>query len=268
MDYHVQEHYKESSGEDPVKGTFHRVIALHESPNIHWEEVLSYIPNMSRGWYELCHLSTKDRLDFTRDFWFSKLPYHQNIENFLENFFSQIDDIGVYITQRTFDGPYQCQFVYSVQNNGGYYHGELPADDKALISLSKAFPQVIFPQDFISFMQIHNGFSKGDDVGIVRVEKLQVLYKQLQELFINREPLFTSKGQIIDPSRLIPFYSSFGTPNYQCFWEEWYPEQEMGNVYYSEVSKTISDINAEDDTMAFPSFSAWLQFYLEMIIEE
>jgi hypothetical protein len=57
-------------------------------------------------------------------------------------------------------------------------------------------------------------------------------------------------------------------PFYQCFWAEWYPEQEMGNVYYSGESKTISDVFgsfSSSETMAFTTFTDWLMFYLERI---
>ena len=57
-------------------------------------------------------------------------------------------------------------------------------------------------------------------------------------------------------------------PFFQCFWLEWYPEDEMGNVYYSGVANTISDLAAKAtsaENMAFPTFTDWLMFYLETI---
>jgi len=62
-------------------------------------------------------------------------------------------------------------------------------------------------------MQIHNGFSKAQDTGIVPIVNINVLYKQLQELFVDRDPIFTHTKEIVDPSSLIPFYESFGSPN-------------------------------------------------------
>jgi hypothetical protein len=70
------------------------------------------------------------------------------------------------------------------------------------------------------------------------------------------------------PKSLIPFYESFGQPFFQCFWGDWYPDQEMGNVYYSNATKKILVSNKKDDcleTMAFETFTDWLVFYLEKL---
>jgi hypothetical protein len=78
----------------------------------------------------------------------------------------------------------------------------------------------------------------------------------------------TSKGAPVNPKSVIPFYESFGIPFYQCFWGEWYPQQEMGNVYFSHTTKTISDVGGTDssaESMAFQTFVEWLMFYLERV---
>jgi hypothetical protein len=57
-------------------------------------------------------------------------------------------------------------------------------------------------------------------------------------------------------------------PFFQCFWGEWYPEREMGNVYYSGFTRSISDytqFGVGVETMAFETFTDWLMFYLETI---
>ena len=77
-----------------------------------------------------------------------------------------------------------------------------------------------------------------------------------------------TKGELINPHSLIPFYESFGMPFYQCFYKDWYPETEMGNIYYSGNTNTISDVKNKDpssEAMAFSTFSDWLIFYLETI---
>ena len=94
-------------------------------------------------------------------------------------------------------------------------------------------------------------------------------YLAFQQMLEQQDSIITSIGTTIDPKALIPFYESFGMPFYQCFWAEWYPEQEMGNVYYSTESKTISDLftsGASSESMAFPTFMDWLTFYLERVV--
>jgi hypothetical protein len=85
---------------------------------------------------------------------------------------------------------------------------------------------------------------------------------------MEEEVIKTSDGIEVDPKTLIPFYESFGMPFFQCFWTEWYPEEEMGNVYYSGVSKKIlvaEDERPSEENMAFPTFLDWLMFYLERV---
>ena len=72
----------------------------------------------------------------------------------------------------------------------------------------------------------------------------------------------------MDPKKLYPFYVSFNLPCYQCFWAEWYPEQEMGNIYYSNITQSMSCVengNSSPENLSFATFIDWLMFYLEQI---
>lgn len=269
MDHHVKEFYQQSSDEAP-KGNFHKVIALHDSPDIDWENVKSMVPDLSKGWYELAHLSLKDRIAFTHDFWISRFPYTPGLDKFLDRFFDSLDDIGVYITQKKFDDPFEVSFIYSLKGDSGFYRGGLPISEKNLSSLQKFFGDLILPNDYFAFLQIHDGFCKTTDcTGITKSTRMRDSYQIFQDLVQKHGPIVTSKGREVDPKTLIPFYESFGMPFYQCFWADWYPEHEMGNVYYSGESKTISDVEgggASTEIMAFPTFVDWLMFYLEKIV--
>jgi len=268
MDYHVKEYYRQSSDETP-HGNFHAVIALHENPNLSWKSLKDKVPDLSRGWFELAHLSAKDRIEFTRDFWLSKLPYSPNLNDFLYRFFSTLDDIGVFITQKKFEDPYDTHLVYSIKNNSGFFRGAPPISEKHLLILQKSFSDFMLPSDYLAFMQIHDGFRKATDcTGITRSTDMLEVYKRLQYLIQQHEPIMTSRGATVDPKTLIPFYESFGMPFYQCFWAEWYPKEEMGNVYYSGETNTIADAysgGASSEVLAFPTFVDWLIFYLESI---
>lgn len=268
MDFHINDFFQRLSDETP-RGNFHEVIPLHSRNDLSWKEVFEMVPRMPKGWYELSRISTKDRIEFSFDHWASTLPFHPRLEKILERFFNSIDDIGIFIFQRSWDEPFNAQMVYSLSDNRGFYRGGLPAEEKSLIELQKSFSKYILPSDYLSFLRLHNGFWKTTDcTGIIPAEHLAKQYESFQLLLSNEPSITTITRDAVNPQSLIPFYESFGMPYYQCFWGEWYPEQEMGNVYYSSESKTISNIKSEDpgsETLSFPTFSEWLAFYLERI---
>lgn len=270
MDNHIKEYFCQSGSNDNApRGSFYKVIPLHETPKMTWEEIQQLIPNFCKGWYELSHLTSKDRIEFTRDFWLAKLPYHSNLDAFLTRFFNSLDDIGIFIVQQKFDDPYKAHLVYSLKKNSGFFHGGMPASDSAITTLKLEFSDFILPADYLAFLQIHNGFCKTTDcTGLTPSYQVHDLYLNFQTMVTAENGLSTSQGRPVDPKSLIPFYESFGMPFFQCFWSEWYPEQEMGNVYYSGLTKTISDIESSDsssESMAFPTFIDWLMFYMEQI---
>lgn len=268
MDHHLKDFYRQFSDEAP-RGNFHSVIALHQAPDISWNTIKAKVPDLCKGWFELAHLSAKDRIEFSRDFWLAKLPYRQGLNESINRFFSSLDDIGIFLTQKKFEDPYEAHLVYSIKDNGGFFRGASPASEKQLSNLQKFFPDHILPNDYFVFLQIHNGYCKATDcTGITAAEVVPENYETLQQLMMQYDPIVTSRNSIVDPKTLIPFYESFGMPFYQCFWTEWYPDQEMGNVYYSGVDNTISDVfrgMSGSEIMAFPTFTDWLMFYLERV---
>jgi hypothetical protein len=267
MDVHVKEYYCQFSKKHP-NGHFHQVIALHERPELSYEELLKLIPEMNRGWYELAHLSPKDRIEFIRDFWISKLPYHPKLEKGIHDFFNSLDEVGVFITQKMFDSPYEAHLVYSLKNNNGFFHGEVGCTTVQLEELQQQFPDDLLPEDYLAFLQIHNGFCKSTDTGIIPAQAMAATSKKFQEFLSQCDPLLTPSGKTVDPQSLIPFYESFGLNCYHCFWADWYPEQEMGNVYYSGQTHSLSDCSSPEsspENLAFCTFSDWLLFYLEKV---
>lgn len=268
MDHHVKEFYHRAKDDGP-HGNFHSIIALHEAPDIDWKEISASVPNLPRGWFELSHLDSKDRIEFVHDFWQSKLPYRTRFTVFIDRFFASLDDIGIFLTQKGFDDPYNVDLVYSIKGNGGFYRGSPPITDSNLEMMLKFFADFTLPADYLAFLKIHDGFCKTTDcTGIIHSVDMPKVYTKFVEMLQEFDPIITSKGTMVDPQNLIPFYESFGMPFYQCFWVDWYPEQEMGNVYYSTQSKTISDVFGQEVSsaiMAFPTFVDWLKFYLERI---
>lgn len=268
MDSHILEHFQVYSEQSP-QGHFHQVISLHDSPGLLWEEVRKLCPILPRGWFELAHLTSADRIEFTRDFWLSKLPYHPDLSKGLTKFFGSLDDIGIFMTQQRFEDPFQVQLVYSLAEDSGFFRADPPAGSEEIIALQKAFPEYILPADYMAFLQIHDGFGKLNDTGTTKSTLMEKSYALFQEM-LQREgaPLALPDRPAVNPKSLIPFYESFGMPFFQCFWADWYPDEEMGNVYYSGVTKMISDCSKADyrvETMAFETFTDWLLFYLEKI---
>jgi SMI1/KNR4 family protein SUKH-1 len=267
MDQHIKEYYRQSDGSSD-KGRFHQVISLNEKSELSWEKISKKCPVLQKGWYELMQLPSQDRIDFVRDFWLGKLPYHPKLEPFLNHFFGGLDDICLFIIQKKFDDPINADLVYSLKNNSGFFRGALPATEEEISKLNPLFPEFSIPTDYVAFLQIHNGFSKVSDcTGIIPTLQFETHYLEFQQMLENEGNITTVDEKPVDPKTLIPFYESFGMPFFQCFWTEWYPEQEMGNVYYSGITKTISDVRVKDsaDSMAFSSFTDWLIFYMEQI---
>lgn len=269
MDFHIEEFYRQSSD----GGHFHKVISLNQHLDMPWETINKKASQLPKGWFELAHLSKRDRIDFTRDFWLSTLPYHPLLQEFIENFFGSLDDILLFLVQKTYDDSLEPELVYSLSNNAGFFRGCISATDDQITELEREFAQSIFPPDYLSFLRIHNGFCKAtDSTGILQTQQVYHCYKNFQKMIENMGArVTTERGTAVNPKSLIPFYESFGMPFYQCFWGDWYPQNVtgMGNVYFSVTTKTISEpLNYEDSAslnMAYTTFTDWLMFYLERI---
>lgn len=255
---------------DPSGDIFHKVISLTEG-DFEWDALRKNIPTLPRGWFELSRLPQEERLEFTRDFWLSKLLFSASdaarYARPLEEFFENLENVEIFACQVDKEQPYELHMVYSMADATGFFQGMPPASPEAIQSLKKQFANCRLPPDYVAFLEIHNGFSKYTDSGILQTGALAKTHQQLQEL-LSEAVLIRPDGQVIDPKNLIPFYESFGLHSYQCFYSDWYPEDEMGNVYFSEHDHTISnflDTNNLEANLAFPTFLGWLVFYLEDI---
>lgn len=269
MTNHVKDFFHEFSDNSP-RGNFHQVIALHEAENRDWDFWSKRVPSLPRGWYELALLTAKDRIEFIREHWLAKLPYVPKLSVFVTDFFSGLEDVGIYVTQRTFDDPFEVQQVYCEKGGNSFFRGFPAAKEQDLNLLKTQFPELMLPADYIAFLEIHNGFSKATDIGILPAKQVFPMYTELQEMLRERGALFDAQEREVNPRSLIRFYDSFGFPCYQCFWAEWYPAEEMGNVYYSGLTHTISNTQmyeASPENMAFPTFLDWLMFYMESILK-
>ena len=255
---------------DPSGDIFHKVISLTEE-KFEWEALQKNMPALPRGWFELSRLEKEERLEFTRDFWLSKLLFSSTdtarYEKRFEDFFENLEDVEIFACQVTEKEPFELHMIYSMADATGFFQGIPPANPGMIETLQKQFSNCQLPPDYLAFLEIHDGFSKYTDTGVLRTKQMAKTYQQLQQL-LSEEVLVRPDGEVIDPKSLIPFYESFGLHSYQCFYSDWYPEDEMGNVYFSEHDRTISNFlneNKLEENLAFPTYLGWLVFYLEDI---
>lgn len=256
--------------EDPSGDIFHKVICLNEE-KFDWETLHKNMPQLPRGWFELSRLDKEERLEFTRDFWLSKLLFTSGAmaryQHRLEEFFETLEDVEIFACQVAPKEPFELHMVYSLVDATGFFQGMPPASPEKIATLNKQFDAYNLPADYLAFLEIHDGFSKYTDSGLIFTSSMPKVYRQLQES-LSDEVLIRPDGQLINPHSLIPFYESFGLHSYQCFYSEWYPEEEMGNVFFSEPDRAISNfLNEErlEENLAFSTFLGWLVFYLEDI---
>ncbi len=234
-------------------GAFKEVIPLEQ---LQWDEAVKRAPNLPRGWYELSRVSAADRVEFTREYWLDRLPYHPSAHPLIYEFFERLDDVGVMLT-RTKEEEMKAELVYSFADNSSFFRGQEPAPENELEEL-KSEVGLNLPQDFLSFAKIHNGFGKLSDIGVMPIDEIPSAKRRVMELILRApEPLK------VDAGTLVPFYEAFG---FQCFYADWYPGNEMGNVYLSGIDYTISDVTDKSEWMenlAFPTFMEWLSTYLQ-----
>lgn len=262
MNSHVKRFYQQTNEEHHFEHVFYEVLFLEKGTSLSFEKVKEMAPNLLKGWYELSQLSKKDRIEFTRDFWLKVLPFHPKTYSFFEQFFYQVEDVGIYLTKDNPKAVFEPEFIYSLENC--FFRGFPPASLDLIQDVKDLFHHSL-PKDFLSFNQIHNGFRKHTDTGILFLQDLKSVADSFHKMLFENERIITCNDKMVDPFALYPFYQCFDLYSYQCFYGDWYPSNEMGNVYFSGVDFTISNYLKRDQNLAFPTFLDWLMFYLEQI---
>lgn len=251
--------YYEVGGESDIQ----EVIFLSEQKALDWKEVSEKVSDMPRGWFELSRVSKEDRIEFISTIWENKLPFHPMIHARMRRFFSRLDDVAIVIVKREFS--YFAEMVYSIGDNSSFFRGLPPLIEEDVRMFTSELG-VRLPSDYLSFLKVHNGFGKLSEPGILRVEEIYRAREDVRKILMNGDKEIRWKGHVIDPEALIPFYEDYGFNSFQCFFSDWYPNSEMGNVYLSGINYTVSDIadrNIWADQLAFASFMEWLAMYLE-----
>jgi len=244
------------------------VIFLDEMMKLSWEEVSKKSPDLPRGWYELSRVTPKDRVEFTRDYWLDRLPYHPSAHPQIYEFFDQLDDIAVVLAMQKDEEAFLPELVYSFEDNSTFFRGKPPCSEEDLFEM-RCEIRMPLPNDYLSFVRIHSGFGKLSEMGLLPVGEIGDAKRRVMEMVTrNERPLKagTGAGRRVDPGSLIPFYEAVGLSCFQCFYADWYPGNEMGNVYLSGIDYTISDTTKSGswaEGLAFSSFLEWLVYYLQ-----
>lgn len=243
---------------------FRDVLFLQDVASLSWEEALLKAPELPRGWYELSRVQAVDRIEFIRDFWLDRIPYHPLTHPAIADFFDQLDDVGVVLTRQMDEEQMNPELVYSLKDHSCFFRGNPPCTEQDLLEL-KSEIGLNLPNDFLAFHRLHSGFGKLSDMGLLSIGEIAEARRRILQFILYSEKSLCSGKQNVDPMLLIPFYEFSGMASYQCFYGDWYPGSEMGNVYLSGIDYTISDTTDKKawiENLAFPTFSEWLTYYL------
>lgn len=251
--------FYEIGGESNVQ----EVLFLNEKLEWDWNALSEKIPDLPRSWFELSRVSSEERIEFISDLWLDCLPFRPNTHASFTEFFSRLDDIAILVVKR--DLEFQSEMVYSLSDNSSFFRGFPPAAEEDIRNF-KSEMSLSLPSDYLSFLRLHNGFGKLAEKGLLRMEDVPLAREEVKILLTSRDKVINWRGHNVAPDALIPFYEDYGLNSYQCFFSDWYPGSEMGNVYLSGINYTISDTTHHSfwgEQLAFPGFLEWLVNYLE-----
>lgn len=242
---------------------FQEVLFLCEEKEANWSDLSEKSPDLPRAWFELSRISPEERIEFTRDYWFDLLPYTPSVHPALVEFFSRLDDVALVIARK--EDELQPEMVYSLADNSTFFRG-LPSASEEDLREFRTEIGLPLPRDYLSFLRLHSGFGKLSEMGVLKIEDVGVTRHRVSDLLLHAEKPVKTNGRAVDPAALIPFFEAYGLSSFQCFYADWYPGSEMGNVYLSGIDYTISDTSDRkswSDNLAFPTFLEWLTTYLE-----
>ena len=243
-------------------GPHQDVIAIHEKEGLLYETLVQRAPDLPKGWFELAHLSPLDRVDFFASFWQSCFDYQPKVEEYITQFFLKVDDIYLFLVRKEGEIFYQPQLVYSL-GSGGFYRGLAPVSEYNL-EIFKQNCSWPLPDAFLSFLKIHNGFSKEGDHGILTLETILSEASLLQHQLLVDETKVFFESRAVDPTLLVPFYKSIGYMLYQCFYQNYYVAKEPGNIPILLAKRAQPSIYKLDKEECYPTFMDWLNSYLEV----
>ncbi|MFA6119387.1 MAG: SMI1/KNR4 family protein [Parachlamydiales bacterium] len=260
MNNSVAEYYQKNL----ISG-FEDIIIVEKETKASFEELKKLAPNFPKAWHELSQLDLSDKIEFSSLFFSKTIPYLPHIYPKVLDFFSNLEDLSVIMSKKPKLPNYDVELVYSMMNDSTFFRGRPPLDSFSISLVNRQFNESL-PHDFLSFLKIHNGFAKNNDSGVIEAENIYDVTNNMLDLIEDQKKIVTCNNQIIDPKDLIFFYQSYQKVDFQCFYNRWVSNSDIGNVYYSYSDSTISNFHDKaTENMAFATFLDWLVFYLEMV---
>jgi hypothetical protein len=250
MNNDVLEFYSKSSAEDPAHPFYEVMFIEQDKP--YFEDVHKLAPNLPKGWVELSAQDLEVRKDLIKSYWQARLPFFS-----VDTFFNRVDDIGLFLTKKSPDSPFEAELVYSLENNEGFIRGFPFLSDKQIHLLSIEFDYLL-PSSYLQFLKIHSSlFShKGEFCSPLN------LLEQMKEFHsFHADERFVFGEREIHPTSLIPFFKQKEPKGMQCFITEWSLAGEIGNVFYSEEEKILSPYHPLREG-SFAKFNDWLSSFL------
>ncbi len=250
----LSKQYYERGGKSP----FQEVIFLSDEKDLDWNTLSEKVPELPRSWFELARVDSKDRIEFISNLWMDSLSFQPLASRAISSFFSSLDDIAILVVKSDF--LYSAEMVYSLSDNRSFFRGLPPATEQD-VRMFKAEIKGNLPADYFSFFRLHNGFGKLSEMGLLPMEEVPKAMQAVREILEHQS---NSEERLINPESLTPFFENMGS--FQCFFSDWYPNSEMGNVFLSGINYTVSDTTnrgAWEEECAFASFIEWLSKYIE-----
>ena len=242
---------------------FHAVIHLETHLKMGWEKLVQICPTLPQGWFELISLAVADRIELMREHWLLKMSAHPKIQEATTDFFLSLDYLGVFLTQLTYDDPFEAELVYQVSGTGCFFRGKPGATPEGVASLQKEFAEYLLPVEYTSFLQIHDGFANEMDVGIFGSRDMSLAGLEFQEVL---EKACKKTPYAIHPKSLVPFYQSSNEAYFQCFWNGWQPDPKLESMHHtgnSDTAGVFSVMGNRVETMPYHTFLDWMILYLK-----
>ena len=246
---------------------FSQSLHLNERIDVTWEEISNRAPTLPKGWFELSQLPPGLSLEFMRDFWGNALPSIPHLCAFFDRFFAGVEGVEIYLAARKKNGPFESFFVYKMRASTDFFLGSPPLNQNQIDQMTQNIP-FPFPEDYLRFLWIHDGFQKGGEAGIfvttLLLSEQRAFLKEIKE----KGGEIRCECEKIDPQALFPFYRSLDLDSCQCFYKNWHHDEEVGNVSFSLSKGEISyykNREKEEKTFAFNTFLDWFVFYVERI---
>lgn len=262
MHRRLLDYYAPYSANHP-EGHFHAVIHLETHLKMGWEKLVQICPTLPQGWFELISLAVADRIELMREHWLLKTRAYPKIQEAITGFFLSLDYLGVFLTQRSYEDPFEAELVYQVSGSGHFFRGKPGATPEGIAILQKEFAEYLLPMEYISFLQIHDGFANERDIGIFGSRDISLACIDSQEVL---QKACEKTSHAIHPKSLVPFYQSSDPSCIQCFWNAWQLDPKQESAHYTGNAGTtglFSVLGNGVETMPSHSFLEWMILYLQ-----